>query len=157
MRTNEVILREVEETDLPHFYEHQADPVAYTLADFPPRDRAAFMVHWAKRHELPTTLQRTIVVDGQVVGNVQSFVRDGVQEVGYWLGREHWGRGYASAALRQFLPLVPVRPLYANLAKSNIGSRRVLEKAGFEVIREQDGDLFMRLDAQSMDAARDRA
>jgi RimJ/RimL family protein N-acetyltransferase len=146
MSTGEVILREVEESDLPIFYEHQADPVAYTLADFPPRDRDAFFAHWAKRHELPTTLQRTIVVDGQVVGHVQSFVRDGVQEVGYWLGRESWGRGYASAALAQFLPLMPVRPLYAKLAKANIGSRRVLEKAGFTVIRDEDGDLFMQLD-----------
>ena len=146
MNQGELILREVEEFDLPIFFEHQADPVAYTLADFPPRDRAAFMAHWAKRQELPTTLQRTIVVDGKVVGNVQSFVRDGVQEVGYWLGREYWGRGYASAALARFLPLVPVRPLYAGLAKSNIASRRVLEKSGFEVIRDEDGDLFMRLD-----------
>jgi len=146
MNNGKVILREVEESDLPIFYEHQADPAAYTLADFPPRDRAAFMAHWAKRHELPTTVQRTIVVDGQVVGNVQSFVRDGVQEVGYWLGREHWGRGYASAALTQFLPLITARPLYGVLAKSNVGSRRVLEKAGFEVIRDQDGDLLMRLD-----------
>ena len=145
MNENVVVLREVEESDLPIFFEHQADPVAYTLADFPPRDRDAFMAHWAKRHELPTTVQRTIVVDGQVVGNVQSFVRDGVQEVGYWLGREYWGRGYASAALAQFLPLVPWRPLFANLARANIGSRRVLEKAGFEVIRDEDGDLFMKM------------
>jgi len=143
----DVSLREVEESDLPVFFEHQADPAAYTLADFPPRDREAFFAHWAGRRELPNTWQRTIVADGQVVGNVQSFVRDGVQEVGYWLGRQYWGRGYASAALAQFLPLVPVRPLYANLAKSNVGSRRVLEKAGFEIIRDADGDLFMRLDA----------
>ena len=147
MNENVVVLREVEESDLPIFFEHQADPVAYTLADFPPRDRDAFMEHWANRHEKPTTWQRTIVVDGTVVGNVQSFFRDGVQEVGYWLGRAHWGRGYASAALAQFLPLVPIRPLFANLAKTNVGSRRVLEKSGFVVIREHDGDLLMQLEA----------
>jgi RimJ/RimL family protein N-acetyltransferase len=146
MTTASVFIREVVDDDLPIFFEHQADPAAYTLADFPPRDHDAFFAHWAGRRELPNTWQRTIVADGQVVGHVQSFVRDGVQEVGYWLGREFWGRGYASAALAQFLPLVPVRPLYANLAKSNIGSRRVLEKSGFVVIRDEAKDLLMRLD-----------
>ena len=66
-----------------------------------------------------------------------------------WSCRRVSGEGalrYASAALARFLPLVPVRPLYAGLAKSNIASRRVLEKSGFEVIRDEDGDLFMRLD-----------
>jgi len=115
------------------------------MADFKSRDREAFMAHWARIRVAEQTWIRTIVVDGEVVGNVMSFPRNGVQEVGYWIGRAYWGRGYASAALAQFLPMIPIRPLHAVLAKSNEGSRRVLEKAGFAVIRDKSGDLLMRL------------
>lgn len=143
----EVVLREIQESDLPILFEHQADPIAYTLADFPSRDHDAFMAHWAKLLADDSVWHRAIVVDGQVVGHVASFFRNGVQEVGYWIGREFWGRGYASTALAKFLPLVPIRPLHANLIRSNIGSRRVLEKAGFRVLREDGKDLFMILES----------
>jgi hypothetical protein len=42
----EVRLRAVTEDDLPSFYEHQRDPVAYRMAAFQPRERDAFMTHW---------------------------------------------------------------------------------------------------------------
>ena len=145
--TGHVILREIQESDLPVLFAYQADPVAYTLADYPPRDHDAFMAHWAKLLSDDSVWNRAIVVDDQVVGHVACFLRDGVHEVGYWIGREFWGRGYASAALAGLLPMVPIRPLHANLAKANIGSRRVLEKCGFTVSREDGGDLFMLLEA----------
>ena len=146
MSTGTVVLREVVDDDLPIFYEDQADPVAYTMADFKSRDREAFMAHWARIRAAEQTWIRTIEVDGNVVGHVMCFPRDGVQEVGYWIGRGYWGRGYASEAVAQFLPMIPIRPLYAGLARSNLGSRRVLEKAGFQTIREDAGDLLMKLE-----------
>ena len=146
MSSGQVLLREVRDTDLPILYEQQADPVAWKLADFPPRERDAFMEHWVAKRVDPTVWVRVIEVDGQVVGNVQSFMRDGVREVGYWLGRDYWGRGYASSALEQFLPLVPIRPMFAHLSKANIGSRRVLEKSAFVVIEDDDKDLWMKLE-----------
>ncbi len=45
-----------------------------------------------------------------------------------------WGQGIASQALALFLDTVPVRPLYARAASDNIGSLRVLRKAGFVII-----------------------
>jgi RimJ/RimL family protein N-acetyltransferase len=56
--------------------------------------------------------------------------------VGYWLGREFWGKGIATRALEEFLQEIKTRPLYAHVAKHNIGSRRVLEKCGFAVSGE---------------------
>jgi RimJ/RimL family protein N-acetyltransferase len=66
-----------------------------------------------------------------VAGHVVKFERFDQPEITYWIGREHWGKGLASAALREFLRLVQVRPLYARVAKDNIASIRVLEKCGF--------------------------
>ena len=51
-------------------------------------------------------------------------------------GREYWGQGIASAALRQFLALIATRPLTAHVAKHNLASLRVLQKCGFTIAGE---------------------
>lgn len=126
-----VRLRDVTEDDLPIFFEHQRDPDATRMAAFPARDRDAFMAHWGRIMANPAALVQTILVGAQVVGNVGSWETDGRRLVSYWIGKEWWGRGVASAGLAAFLERVPVRPLYAHVAKENIGSIRVLEKCGF--------------------------
>lgn len=129
-----VSLRPVEVSDLEIFFAHQLDPEATRLAAFPSRDREAFMVHWATNIlGNPANACRTILCDDRVVGNIGAWNDAGTRErmLGYWLGREFWGRGIASAAVAQFLQVESKRPLTARVAKHNLGSRRVLEKSGF--------------------------
>jgi RimJ/RimL family protein N-acetyltransferase len=144
-----VQLRDVETGDLPSFFEHQRDPEAVAMVVFKSRDRPAFDAHWAKILADDTSLKQTVVVDGQVAGNVVSFVLEGVRQVGYWLDRAYWGRGVATAALTAFLKIEERRPLYAGVARHNVGSRRVLQKCGFvEVLEEGSSsseDLFVNL------------
>ena len=140
-------LREVEPDDLPLFFAHQQDPVAVEMVAFTSRDRAAFDQHWAKLLADETNLVRTIVVDGDVVGNIGSFTRDGVREVGYWIDRAYWGRGVATAALAAFLRLEQTRPLYAGVAKHNAASLRVLEKCGFTFGEDDDTHVILVLTA----------
>jgi RimJ/RimL family protein N-acetyltransferase len=128
----EVSIRAVEEGDLPTFLEHQADPEANRMANFEPRDPDAFMTHWAKILRDETTVVRTIEFEGHVAGNIVSWEHDGERDVGYWVGREHWGKGVATAALSAFLDELATRPLHAHVATHNIGSLRVLERCGFE-------------------------
>jgi RimJ/RimL family protein N-acetyltransferase len=130
----EVSIRAVEESDLSTFLEHQADPVANRMANFEPRDPDVFMAHWAKILRDETTVVRTIEFEGQVAGNIVSWEHDGERDVGYWVGREHWGKGVATAALSAFLDELETRPLHAHVATHNIGSIRVLERCGFERI-----------------------
>ena len=132
-----VSLRDVSDDDLPIFYEYQLDPDATRMAAFPARDWDAHMAHWHKilRHE--TVVARTILVAGQVAGNIVSWEQGGEREVGYWIGRHYWGQGAATTALSQFLQLVRARPLYAHVAEHNVGSLRVLEKCGFTVDTEK--------------------
>jgi RimJ/RimL family protein N-acetyltransferase len=129
-------LRDVLASDLPVFFEQQMDPVANQLAAFPARDREKFMAHWAKILADEQVVTQTILFNGQVAGNVVSFEMSGKREVGYWLGREFWGRGIATRALAAFLELVKIRPMYAHVAKHNHASRRVLEKCGFTLCGE---------------------
>lgn len=135
-RTGSVKIRVVEESDLPIFYVQQLDPDATAMADFPSREQKAFMAHWTRIMSNETNVIRTILFDGQVVGNIVSFDQDGKREVGYWLGKEFWCRGIATIALMAFLEIVKTRPLYAHIVKDNLGSRRVLEKCGFTLSGE---------------------
>jgi RimJ/RimL family protein N-acetyltransferase len=136
-------LRNVLEDDLPTFFAYQLDREANAMAAFTTKDptnQDAFMTHWHQIMADPTTIIRTIVVDGQVAGNVFSYEDAGHPEVSYWLGKIYWGQGLATQALATFLAHVnTTRPIYARAAKDNIGSLRVLEKCGFTIIDEDKG------------------
>ncbi len=137
-----IALREVETSDLEAFYRHQLDPEANRMAAFvgkDPTDRAAFDAHWAKILKSPRNINRTIVADGQVAGHVACFPDGDHLEVTYWLGREFWGRGVATEALKGMLRLVPARPIFARAATDNLGSVRVLQKCGFKIIGTDKG------------------
>ena len=129
-----VVLREVRDEDLPVFYEDQRDPDGVAMAGVPTRDREAFMAHWTKIRADPTMVQHTVEVNGEVAGNVGSWPSEEGPLVGYWIGREHWGKGVATAALRAFLEVLPERPLHAFVAAGNVASIRVLEKCGFVAV-----------------------
>ncbi len=148
-RTGDIVLRDVTEGDLAIFFEHQRDPVANRMADFPPRDRDAFKAHLTKILADESVTKKTILFEGRVAGNVVCFEQDGKREVGYWIGREYWGKGVATQALSVFLSHVEElrRPLHAGVAKHNIASIRVLEKCGFTVIGEKDEEYILRLKA----------
>jgi RimJ/RimL family protein N-acetyltransferase len=145
---NVVTIRPVREDDLPILFEHQRDPEANAMAAFPPRDRDAFMAHWAKILADDSLLAFAIELDGRVVGNLGSFEFEGHREVGYWIDRAVWGRGVATRALAAFLHDETQRPLFAGVVPHNAGSMRVLEKCGFERTRETsaDGHTIFRLD-----------
>ena len=143
-----VALREVTKEDLSIFFEHQIDAEATRMAAFPSRDRDAFMAHWARIMSNKTGILNTILADDTVAGNVVYSEAAGEPNIAYWLGKTHWGKGIASAALAQFLTKIEARPVYAHVAKHNFASIRVLQKCGFQLAREDmcDGEeLVMEL------------
>ena len=134
----EVRLRPVEDQDLGVFFEHQTDPEANEMAAFPARGKDQFAAHWAKIRADDTAVLRTIVADGTVAGYITSWEQDGQRLIGYWVGREHWGRGVATQALGQFTRRLTARRLHAYVAAHNAGSIRVLEKCAFRRDRVQE-------------------
>jgi RimJ/RimL family protein N-acetyltransferase len=135
------LLRDVLESDLDAFYEHQREPEANEMAIFPARDREAFDAHWRKILADDSTIQKTIVDEGEVAGNIGSWEQDGRRLVGYWVGREFWGKGLATRALQEFVRELTDRPLHAWVATSNVGSIRVLEKCGFVQVGSRTTDV----------------
>ncbi len=126
-------LRPVIESDLPILFEHQREPEANEMAAFPARDRDAFMAHWTTILGNEKVVALTVVVDSCVAGNVGCWIQDDQRLVGYWIGKEYWGKGVATQMLSLFLRLVADRPLQAHVAKHNVASIRVLEKCGFSL------------------------
>jgi [ribosomal protein S5]-alanine N-acetyltransferase len=57
-------------------------------------------------------------------------------EIGYWVGREYWGRGLATEAVNQLLQLLPSSEtalgIWGACVPDNLASIRVMQKAGFD-------------------------
>ena len=158
--SGQLVLREVEDRDLGALFEHSQDRDAIRMAAFTSPeadDRTRFEQRWARLRSDDSTTNRIVEVDGRVVGHVASFDLEGQREITYWIGREDWGRGIATGALRAFLQLEATRPLYARAASDNAASIRVLTKCGFRVVGEGRGfaqgrneetdEVVLRLDA----------
>jgi len=139
---NDVVLRELIEADLPTIFEQQLDPDANYMAAFTSRDpayRTAFDAHWAKILKDDTIFKRTILFQGQIAGQLGCWQQSGERELGYWIGKQYWGKGIATKALSLFLLEFTVRPIYARAVKDNVGSIRVLQKCGFTISGEDKG------------------
>jgi RimJ/RimL family protein N-acetyltransferase len=131
---DDLVLRDLEDRDLPVLFEHQSDPEANWMAAFvsrDPADRDAFLEHWRRMLGDSTVMAKAIVRNGEVVGTVGSFLWEGKPQVTYWIGKQYWGQGIATRALAEFMRDVKTRPLYASAARDNATSIRVLEKCGF--------------------------
>ena len=88
-----VTLREVNQEDLPIFFEHQLDAEATRMAAFPSRDRDAFMAHWARIMSNDTGILNTILADDTVAGNVVYWEAAGSRTSATGSARHIGGRG----------------------------------------------------------------
>jgi RimJ/RimL family protein N-acetyltransferase len=132
-----VSLRPVEDRDLDTIYQQVTDPESVRMAAFTAEDqtdRRAFLNRMSRLRADTSVSYRVIDVDGAIAGTIASFRIDNQPEVTYWVDRTQWGKGIASAALQILLAETAERPLYARAASDNLGSLRVLEKAGFRRI-----------------------
>jgi RimJ/RimL family protein N-acetyltransferase len=105
---------------------------AFTAKD--PNDREAYDAHMSKVRTAPDGTMRAVILGGRLVGSIAGFVREGDTEVTYWIDRSVWGQGVAGQALALLVDMVSVRPVYARAASDNVGSLRVLQRAGFAII-----------------------
>jgi RimJ/RimL family protein N-acetyltransferase len=133
-RPMNVSLRPLEDRDVDSIYQQVTDPVSVRMAAFTAEDqtdRGAFLDRMSRLRAETSNLYRVIDVDGVIAGTIGSFRIDNQLEVTYWVDRTQWGKGIASAALQILLAETAERPVYARAASDNVGSLRVLEKAGF--------------------------
>ena len=110
LETERLVLRGFEERDLDAYAEFTADPEVMRYMGRGPFDRAGawreiafFLGHFELRGFTHWALE--LRETGELVGRCGPFYPEGwpALEVGWLLGRRHWGRGYASEAARTAL------------------------------------------------------
>lgn len=138
-----IILRQIVNTDLPILFQQQLEPEAVEMSAYPSKDRGEFMRHWEGILKNKNVTARAILYKEKVAGHIICW-KEGKyeQRVGYWVGKEFWRRGIASAAMAEFLLLVKIRPLFAKVARHNIASQKVLQKNGF-TLHDEGGRISM--------------
>ena len=83
---------------------------------------------------------------GRLIGIILYFdEQDGVCEIGYGIGSEHWGQGYATEAVGRFLKYLlcekGLHTVCASYFTGNDASRRVMEKCGMAYDRFSEKEL----------------
>jgi RimJ/RimL family protein N-acetyltransferase len=83
-------------------------------------------------------LQSNIYLDGSLMGGIGLTKKnDDLYELGYWIAKSFWGKGYASEAVQGLLHYIAYKKssitIEANYFVDNIASAKVLEKVGFNV------------------------
>lgn len=81
-----------------------------------------------------------VTVDGKVIGSIGAFRQGNIHrqtaELGYYIAEQYWGKGIMTEAVKRLCDYVfsktDIIRIFAEPFAHNIGSQRVLEKAGFQ-------------------------
>ena len=142
MTNNIITLTPTGIDDLNTLFQFQLDKEATYLAAFmatDSTDKTAYIERYIKYLTDPTINNQTIKLNGNIVGSVAKFMMKDEAEITYWIDKKFWGKGIATSALKIFLNIEIVRPIYARSAFDNFGSQRVLTKCGFIQIGKDKG------------------
>ena len=110
-------------------------PYPYTEAD-----AADYIIAMLSSDE-NSTFAYAITIDGRAVGSIGAFRQGNIHyrtaELGYYIAEEYWGKGLMTDAVRQLCDMIfsqtDILRIFAEPFAYNTGSRRVLEKAGFQL------------------------
>ena len=109
------------------------------------REALAFLISQYGGAEGPLAYPVLTKAGGENIGYVQMVpLEDGVWEIGYHIAKRYTGNGYATEAVRAFLPrmaeTIGIGEVHGICLKENIASKHVLKKCGFEPVFEGVGD-----------------
>jgi len=143
--TDRVVLRWVSENDIDSLYEVFSDPHVMRYWATPPyttREAAVELQREiASGNENETMIKWGLALrdSDRLIGTTTLFnlnLDNGRAEIGYALGRAHWGKGYMNEALQGLLThafeVMQLRRLEADVDPRNAGSIRTLERLGFQ-------------------------
>ena len=137
------VMTESDEAALLSLVTNDAIKQTYMLPDFPRREDAfplARKLMALSRDE--DRFVRGMEEDGRLVGFLNDVeMENGSIELGYVVHPDHWGRGYATAALKlaiEELFRLGYRQVFCGAFEENPASLRVMEKAGMQQLDKSD-------------------
>lgn len=138
--TERLRLRPWREDDAAELYRRASDPLVGPAAGWVPHQSEADSLEvlrtiLMKENTWAVTLRGSDTPEGSLgVFPTTAEGGDGQPEIGYWLARPLWGRGYIPEAVKALIGLcfaAGVRKVWCAHAVGNDKSRRVIEKCGF--------------------------
>ena len=147
LATERLLLRDFVEGDWPAMLAYQNDPRYlryYAWTRRTPEDVQAFVGRFIAQQEreprLKFQLAITLPDTGQLIGNAGIRIKTAgghEADIGYELDPQHWGRGYASEAVRALVRFgfeeLHLHRISAHCLAENVASARVLEKLGMRL------------------------
>ena len=155
LETERLILRKLNENDADAIFNNWAsDPEVTKYVTWPPHKSVEDSLNiiktvFSKRETY------AIVKDDVPIGCVGLLFHpdtnhwwgEGAAELGYWIGEEYWGNGYAfeasQALVKRAFDELGVKEIYASYRIENNQSKRVLEKLGFEYYSELTNENYL--------------
>ena len=109
------------------------------------RETVEFLIAQYGKPDAPQVYPVFTRKDGRNIGYVQLVpIGEGRWEIGYHIAAKYTGRGYATEAVRAFLPVIVrktgIREVTGICLKANAASARVMEKCGFQTVYVGIGD-----------------
>ena len=147
IRTGRLILRPLEERDREKFIRMAKDERVNSTYMIPKLESSAlenaFFEHMRDFTENESRFVYAIALkSGEVIGFINDCELDGTRaEIGYFIGAEHWNRGYATEALSASIAALfemGYTHLKAGHFEENAASRRVMEKCGMKRIDHEE-------------------
>jgi RimJ/RimL family protein N-acetyltransferase/predicted nucleotidyltransferase len=147
IETERLILRPLEERDREEFIRMAKDERVNSTYMIPKLESSAlenaFFDHMRDFTENESRFVYAIALkSGEVIGFINDCELDGTRaELGYFIGAEHWNRGYASEALFSAIDALfemGYTYLKAGHFEENSASRRVMEKCGMKRIDHEE-------------------
>lgn len=144
METERLLLRRWEESDAESLFEYASDPDVGPIAGWPAHRSIEESLNVIKNvFSVPECYAICEKKNGKAIGAISLKMnghtdmteRDDECELGYWLGKPFWGRGYvpeaARAILRHGFEELGMTTVWCGYYDGNEKSRRVQEKLGF--------------------------
>jgi ribosomal-protein-alanine N-acetyltransferase len=144
LETERLRLEPIAEADADAMFPLMGDPQDMAFWDSPEIDDPEIVADIVRAQAAETMAGKSYywamraLGDGQFIGACdlsEIDIRHRRAEVGFMLGRDAWGRGYALEAMRAVLAFAAANGLRRLLARTHLGNRRseaLLEKLGFQ-------------------------
>lgn len=131
------LLNQSDAADIARLLENDIEAVQMTASMSEPMTREAAL-EWIERRTSPDQHVFAILLEnsGDFIGSIGLGGPREQPHLGYWLGRQHWGQGYATEAVQgliEYARFLGIPALQADTFPNNPASARVLQKAGFSI------------------------
>jgi RimJ/RimL family protein N-acetyltransferase len=163
LETDRLVLRRFTEADVDNLVELDADPQVMRYINGGPATERAEVANdilprflWYYESFVPYGFWACVEkATGAFIGwfHLRPMPETGVAdqpELGYRLRRQSWGKGYATEGSRALIDMAfrdfGASRVFAETMAVNLGSRRVMEKAGMRLVREFQADWPVQID-----------